>query len=75
LDCVLTVRDVLNNVNLNEISKSNLGYKELSCLKTFTDCLDCIHRDVFAMTKQLGPSTIFVIFATGVNNWPILVKH
>jgi len=74
LDCLLTISDVLNNVNLDKISKSNLSYQEISCLKTFIDYLDCIHKDVFAMTKQLGPSTIFVIFTTGVNNWPILIK-
>ncbi len=54
--------------------KSDLEYKELSCIKTSSDYLDRLHKDVFAMIRQLGPPTFFVTFTIGVNNWSIFIK-
>jgi hypothetical protein len=74
LDLVLNASDVSTNVNLDKILKSNLGYKELSCIRTSLDYLDCLHKDVFVMIKQLGPPTFFMTFTTSVNNWLIFIK-
>ncbi len=49
--------DVSNNVNLNKILKSNLGYKELGCIQTSRDYVVHIQNNVFMMIKQLGPLT------------------
>jgi len=53
-------------VNLDKIFKLDLGYKELGRIRTSSDYLDHIHKDVFAMIRQLGPPTFS-------NNWPILI--
>jgi len=74
LDHVLKASDVSTNVNLNQILKSNLRYKELSCIRTSPNYLDYLCINVFAMIRQLGPPTFFVTFTTGVNNWLILIK-
>ncbi len=74
LDHVLKASDVLTNVNLDKILKSDLKYKKLSCMRTSSDYLDCLHKNVFAMIRQLGPPIFFVTFTIGVNNWPIIIK-
>jgi hypothetical protein len=74
LDRVLKVSDVSTNVNLYKILKLDLGYKELSCIRTSPNYLDHLHKDVFAMIRQLGPPTFFMTFTTCVNNWLIVVK-
>jgi hypothetical protein len=61
-----------NNVNLNYL-KSNLGYYELTHIKTFPYCLDHLQKDIFAMVRQFGPPTFFVTFITSVNNWFVLM--
>jgi hypothetical protein len=68
LDHVLKANHVSTNVNLDKILKSNLGHKELSRIKTSPYYLDHLCKDVFAMFKQLGPSTFFMTFTTCVNN-------
>jgi hypothetical protein len=73
LDRVLKINDVSTNVNVDKILKLDLGYKELSRIRTSSDYLDCLCKDVLAMIRQLGPLTFFMTF-TSVNNWPILVK-
>jgi hypothetical protein len=72
---IFKTNHVSKYVNLNKILKSDLGYKELSHMKTSLDYLDWLQKDVFAMNEQFGPPTFFVTFTTCVNNWPILEKH
>jgi hypothetical protein len=74
LDHVLKASDVSTNEILNQILKSNLGYKELSRKRTSPNYLDYLRINVFAMIRQLGPPTFFVTFTTSVNNWLILIK-
>jgi hypothetical protein len=54
--------------------KSDFKYKKLSCIKTSSDYLDCLHKNVFAMIRQLGPPIFFMTFTIGVKNWLILIK-
>ncbi len=54
--------------------KSNLGYKELSRIRTSPNYLDHLRINVFGMIKQLGPPTFFMTFTTCVNNWLIFIK-
>ncbi len=54
---VLIANDVSNNVSLKKTLKLDLGYKELGHIRTSLDYLDHIHKDVFAMIKQLEPLT------------------
>ncbi len=56
-------------MNLGKILKLDLSYKKLGGIKTSLDYLDHIHKDVFAMIRQLGPPTFFMTFI----NWPILI--
>jgi len=49
-------------VNLDKILKLDLSYKKLGGIKTSLDYLDHIHKDVFAMIRQLGPPTFFMTF-------------
>lgn len=49
----------------------DLGYEELSCVKTSPNYLNWLQKYNFTMIKQLGPSTFFI----GVNNWSSLSKH
>jgi len=65
---VLKASDVLTNVNLDKILKSDLKYKKLSCIRISPDYLDRFHKNVFAMIRQLGPPIFFVTFTIGVNN-------
>jgi hypothetical protein len=65
---------VSNNVNLDKLLKVNLRYKELGHIRTFPKHLYCLHKDVFAMIRQLGPPTFFVAFTMGINNWPTLIE-
>ncbi len=51
LDHVLKVSDVSTNVNLDKILKLDLGYKELSCIRTSPNYLDRLHKDVFAIIR------------------------
>jgi hypothetical protein len=74
LNRVLKANDVSTNVNLNKILKSYLGYKDLSCMRTFPDYLDNLYTYMFTMIKQLSPPTFFVRFTIGGNNWLILIK-
>ncbi len=60
--------DVSNNVNIYKLSKSNLGYYELTCIRTFAYYLNHLQKDIFAMIKQFGPPTFFVTFIASVNN-------
>jgi len=71
---VLTTSDVLNDVNLDKILKFDLSYKELGCIQTSLDYLYQLHKDVFAMTRQLGPPTFFIIFTTCINNWSTFIE-
>jgi hypothetical protein len=71
---VFTSIDVLNNVNLDRLLKSNLGYKEWGRIRTFPNHLDCFHKDAFVLIKQLGPPTFFITFTMGVNNWLALIE-
>ncbi len=74
LGYILITNDVLNNVNLDKILKSNLDYKELRHIQTSPNYLDQLWKDVFAMIKQLRPPTFFVRFTTCINNWPTFIK-
>ncbi len=74
LDCVIIISDVLTNVNLDKILKSDLVFKKLNYIKSFLDYLDCLCKDMFMIIKQFGPSMFFGMFIIGVNNWPIFVK-
>jgi hypothetical protein len=73
LNHILTVNDVSNNVNLDKLLKSNLGYCELTHIITFIDYLDHLQKDIFVMIRKTGPPTFFVTFTTSVNNWSILM--
>ncbi len=64
MDRVLITNDVSNNVNLDKILKSDLGYKEWGYIRTSPDYLDHIRKYFFAMIKELGPPTFFVTFTT-----------
>jgi hypothetical protein len=55
-------RDVINKPNLDVILHSNLGYMDLSGLRTSLDYLSLLRKYVFAMIQQLGPPTFFVTF-------------
>ncbi len=74
LDHILKVSNVSTNVDLDKILNLDLGYKELNCIRTSRNYLDHLHKDVFAMIRQLGPPTFFMTFTTCLNNWLILVK-
>ncbi len=67
---ILIVNDVSTNVKLHKILKH--GYYELYCIRTIPKKIDHFFKYVFVMIKQLGPSTFFVTFTKGVNNWLIL---
>jgi hypothetical protein len=71
---ILTTNDVLTNVNFKNILKSNLGYRELNQIKKSPNYLNHFSKKNFAIIKQFGPSTFFMTFTMGVNNWPILIK-
>ncbi len=71
---ILIRNDVLNNVNLKQIFKCNLGYHELNQIKKSPNYLNHFQKDDFAIIRQFGPSTFFVTLTMGVNNWPILIK-
>jgi hypothetical protein len=61
---------VRNTKDLENILKSDMGYRELIKIRTSPDYLDRLRKNVFAMIRQLGPPTFFVTFTTGINNWP-----
>jgi hypothetical protein len=65
---------VSNNVNLDKLLKVNLRYKKLGHIRTSPKYLYRLHKDVFAMIRQLGPPTFFVTFTMGINNWPTLIE-
>jgi hypothetical protein len=69
-----TAAQVSNKKNLENLLKSDIVYRELTRIRTSPDYLDRLHKNVFAMIRQLGPPTFFVTFTTGVNNWPELVQ-
>jgi hypothetical protein len=69
-----TAAQVSNKKNLENLLKSDIGYRELTRIRTSPDYLDRLRKNVFAMIRQLGPPTFFVTFTTGVNNWPELVQ-
>jgi hypothetical protein len=71
---LIIISDVSTNVNLDKILKLNLGYKKLGHIKTSPNYLNYLCKCVFAMTRQLGPPTFFMMFTIGVKNWSILVK-
>jgi hypothetical protein len=57
-------RDVINKPNLAVILHFDLGYMDLSRLRTSFDYLSRLRKDVFAMIRQLGPPTFFVTFTS-----------
>jgi hypothetical protein len=65
---------VRNTKDLENILKSDMGYRELIKIRTSPDYLDRLRKNVFAMIRQLGPPAFFVTFTIGVNNWPELVQ-
>ncbi len=69
-----TTNIVSNNVNLDKILKSNLGYKELGNTWISLDYLYRVQKNPFAMIWQLGPPNFFVTFTTCMKNWPIFVE-
>ncbi len=75
LDLMLITNDVSTNSNFEKKLKFDLGYKELSCVKTSPNHLNWPQKYLFTMIKQLGPSTHFITFSIVVNNWLSLNKH
>jgi hypothetical protein len=59
---VLTSNGVLNNLNIDKNSKFDLGYKKLGHIWTSLDYLDCVHKNILTMIKQLGLPRFFVRF-------------
>ncbi len=72
---IIKTNDVSTNVNFETKLKSDLGYKELGCVKTSPNYLNWLQKYFFTMIKQLGPSTYFITFSIVVSNWLSLSKH
>ncbi len=70
----LQAKDVMEKPNLDNILKSDIGYMDLSKLRTSPDYLSQLRKNVFAMIRQLGPPTFFVTFTSAESKWPPLLK-
>jgi hypothetical protein len=69
-----TAAQVINTKDLENILKSDMGYRELIKIRTSPNNLDPLQKNVFAIFWHLSPPTFFVTFTTGINNWPKLVQ-
>jgi hypothetical protein len=59
---------------LDVILDFNLGYMDISGLRTSDDYLSRLRKYVVTMIWQLGPPTFFVTFISVESNWLILLK-
>jgi hypothetical protein len=59
----------MNKLNFNKIFKSYLGYHNLENLCVSPNCLKGLQKSLFAMIRQLGLSTFFVIFTFTKRLW------
>jgi len=66
--------DVINKPNLDVILHFNLGYMDLSKLRTSPNYLSWLKKDVFAMIWQLGPPKKFITFTIAKSKWLPLLK-
>jgi hypothetical protein len=61
----LYVKDVIDKLpDLDNILKYELEYKKIWSIHISPNYWHHFRKDLFAMIRQLGPSTIFVIFTS-----------
>jgi hypothetical protein len=58
--CNLTIDDVPKDINVDNMLKSDLGYKKLGWKKNSPNYLNNFHKDVFIMVIQFKPRTFFI---------------
>ncbi len=69
-------KDVIDNSTLDNILKSQLGYKEFRRIHTHTspDYLHCFRKDFFYNDQLIWTPNIFATFTSVENKWRNLLK-
>jgi hypothetical protein len=70
----LVAKDVKSKPNLDRILKSEISYMDLRSIRTSPDYLLGLCRNLYAMIRQLGPPTFFVLFSSAENRWKPLIN-
>ncbi len=70
----LKTYQIRNKPNWDNIFKSYLSYHILEGLCNSLDYFERLWKTLFAMIRQLGPSTFFVIFTFVKRLWDLLIK-
>ena len=70
----LKAKDVKTKPNLDRILRSDIGYMDLKTIRTSPDYHQETRKKIYAMIRQLEPSTFFISFSSMENRWQPLVN-
>lgn len=65
----LRAKYVKNNLNLDNILRSDIGYMDFKYIRIYPDFLQQMKNIMFSLICQQGMSTFFVIFTSVEHQW------
>ena len=70
----LTTGQIVQQPNLDKILESDIGFRDLEKLRTSPDYIEGLRKNLFAMIRQLGPPTFFIILTSAEHLWTPLLE-